>query len=280
MANIGDIIASMIAMKKYYEVTGKKVIYCQQLNVPAFYYEGAVHPTLDGSGKQVMVNEKMFEMIKPLLLSQGYVHDVEIYNGQPINIDLDVIRKKVFVNMPNQSILQWIFMAYPDVSADISKAWIDIGEVDTSSCYLFYNELITNPVPLSEINLKNYVIVNFTERYRNHLLDYFFLKEHMDKIIFSGTENEYNIFCDKWKLQIPRLHIDNFLQLAYILKQCKFLLSNQSFQWNLAEAMKIPRILELCEFAPNCQAFVGENSFGYYHQQALKYFFNKLLKNK
>jgi hypothetical protein len=252
------------------------VIFVQQINVPADYYSGAVHPTLDESGTMVMCNQKMFDMIKPLLLSQEYIEDMEVYNGQPINVDLDVIRKKIFVNLPFGAIQQWIFMAYPDLSYDLSKSWIDVGEVDISDCYFQYSNLITTYMPIDD--LKDMAILNFTERYRSADINYFFLKRHKNNLVFAGTEKEYQIFCDKWELEIPRLIVNNFLQLAYIMKKARFIYSNQSFMWNLAEAMKIPRVVELCQHAPNVQAFIGEHSYGYLHQSGAKYYFELLMK--
>lgn len=279
-ANIGDIIASLAGMKAYWQRTQRKIIYCQQLNVPADYYQGAVHPTLDdgGDGKMVMCNKKMFDMIKPLLLSQEYIEDVEVFTGQPINFDLDVIRKKIFVNIPNQAIQQWLFLAYPDLSADLSKSWIDIGDIDISNCSLSHPSILTSTIPIE--NLTDKIIINFTERYRNAHLHYFWLKKYSEQLIFTGTQKEYHIFCTAWDLQMPYLNINNFLELAYILKQAKFFMGNQSFCWNLCESLKIPRLLELCEGAPNCQPFIGEHSYGYYHQKAPEWFFTELMKIK
>jgi hypothetical protein len=275
-ANIGDIIASLPAVKKFYETTGRKVIYLQQLNVPAEYYANAVHPTLDESGTMVMCNQKMFDMIRPLLLSQEYIADMEVYNGQLINVDLDVIRKKIFVNLPHQAIQQWIFMAYPDLAADLSKAWVYIGEVDISDCYFQYRTLVTSYLPMDD--LKDMAILNFTERYRSADINYYFLRNHQNRLVFAGTEKEHQIFCDRWQLEIPRLIVNNFLQLAYIMKQVRFIQSNQSFMWNVAESMKTPRVVELCQHAPNVQAFIGEHSYGYLHQAGAKYYFELLMK--
>lgn len=276
-ANIGDLIAAMPALKTHYQKTKRKAIVCQQIDVKGDYYVGAVHPTLDNLGNQVMCNQTMFDMIKPLLVSQDYIHDAEVFNGQLINLNLDKIRGESFVNMPYGALQQWLFIEYPDLAYDLSKAWIDIGEADISDCGYLYGGLATSMLPVENIGSK--VILNFTERYRNEALSYYFLRSCQPFLLFAGTANEYQIFCEKWGLEIPRLYVNNFLQLAYILKKAKFLLSNQSFCWNLAEAMKSPRLLEYCQHAPNCQSFIGEHSYGYYRQTALEYYF-KLLMNK
>lgn len=260
LANIGDIIAVMPAIKSFWEITGKQVVFCQRINTPAAYYPGATHPTVDSSGVNVCVNDKMFEMIKPLIEAQPYIKRMEKYDGQKIDLDFDVIREKTFVNLPNGMIQSWIFFAYPDLARDLSKPWIELPEQ-------------SHPV---QEQTKGKIILNFTERYRNHIIDYFFLRKFAPYLIFSGTEAEHFKFCHQWQLNIPRLEVNDFLELAYAYKACRFMMGNQSAGWNLAESMHVPRILEVCRYATNCMPFVGEDSYGYYHQVAAEYYFRKL----
>jgi len=260
--NIGDAIGAMCVLKKYYESTGKKVIFMQQLSVKAQYYPGATHPTVDSENNFVCMNSKMWEMLKPLLLSQEYIHDAEEYTGQPINLDLDVIRgDRYFVNMPNGSLQAWWMYAYPDLATDISKPWITLP-----------NECPENI--LNQVNGK--VILNFTERYRNNTINYFFLQKYQNHLIFSGTPREHLLFCEAWKIDIPLLQAKDFLEVAYAIKFSKFFLGCQSAAWNMAEAMKAPRILEVCRFAQNCLPFYGEKSYGFFHQVGLEYYFDLL----
>lgn len=259
--NLGDIVASLAALKKYWEVTGRKVIYAQAINQLAQYYAGAVHPTTDESGNMVCVNDTMFDMIKPLVESQPYIEKMEKYYGQNIDIDFDVIRGKTFVNLPNGSIQSWVMYAFPDLAADISKQWIELD----GDCPDYIKEQVSGKV-----------ILNFTERYRNALMDYFYLKNYAPDLVFAGTEREHWLFCSKWQLDIPRLNVNNFLDYAYALKESRFLLSNQSLGWNIAEAIKTPRILEMFQYAHNCMPFYGEHSYGFFHQVGNEYYFKKL----
>ena len=284
--NIGDQIASLIALKRYYELTGKKSIYCQQLDVRARYYDGAIHPVLK-DGKQVMCNAAIWKMMVPLMKAQEYIADAQVYTGQPlgisedqevIGIDLTIIRQHIFVNLPNQAIQQWLFIAFPDIATDISKAWVKVpNKVNVSNCKLKYGRSFKK---INLHSLSDKVLVNFTQRYRNEHMDYFYLKQYEDKLIFTGTETEHKLFCKTWGLKMPLLIVNDFLQLAYIMKRCKFILCNQSFCWNLAESMKIPRTLELCVGAPNCQAFIGEDSYGYLNQQGNVAYFMLLMSKK
>jgi hypothetical protein len=264
-ANPGDVVASMAAIKRFWEVTGRKVVFCQKVNQIAAYYPGATHPTTNEHGQNVCVNDAIYDMLVPLVESQPYIHKMEKYEGQNINIDFDVIRgDKVFVNMPNMMIQAWIMYAHPDLATDLSKPWIELPEKPD------------HPVR-KQVNGK--VILNFTERYRNLIIDYFFLKKYAPDLVFAGTEREHWLFCNQWQLAIPRLEIKDFLEYAYAVKYARFLFGNQSLGWNLAEAMKKPRIVELCRYAANCQPHVGEDSYGFFHQVGAEYYF-KVLHNK
>lgn len=259
--NLGDLYAAMGALKKFYDITKRRVIVSQVVGTIAAYYPGAEHPTKNEQGQAVCMNQEMWDMVKPLIESQEYIHSFEKYEGQPIDLDFDVIRGKTNVNLPHGAIQGWIPLAYPDLAFDISKPWIMINE----EC----------PTKIKK-QVKGKIILNFTERYRNPLIDYFFLKNYMPDLIFSGTEKEYWLFCNKWQLTIPRLEIDNFLELGYALKESKFSLSNQSQLWNLADAIKTPRVLEVCNFAQNCITGVGEHSYGYFYQTGVEYYWRML----
>lgn len=263
--NPGDLYAAMGALKKYYDITNRKIIVSQTIDMIANYYNGAEHPTKNASGNHVCVNEQMFNMMKPLVESQEYIHSFEKYEGQSIHLDFDVIRGKTFVNLPHGPIQGWIPIAFPDLSFDLSKPWIFLN----GKC-----------PPKIKKQVSNKIILNFTERYRASMIDYYFLKNYIPELIFAGTEREHWVFCNQWGLTIPRLEIDNFLELGYALKEAKFCMSNQSQLWNLAEAMKVPRILEMCSFADNCFPNMGENSEGFMYQAGAEYhfkvFYNKL----
>lgn len=265
MANLGDVVSIMPSLKKYWEVTGRKIKILQMVDTPGAYYMNAVHPTLADDGvTQVTMNKKMFSMMATLVESQPYIHSWEAYSGQPIDLDFDVIRGKTFVGMPNLMLQCWIPIAFPDLATDYSKAWIDLPEVKKH--------------PIKK-QVEGKIILNFTERYRNELVDYFFLKNYAPDLIFAGTETEHWKFCNRWQLSIPRLEVNDFLEYAYAIKYCRFILGCQSFGWNIAQAIQKPRIVELCRYAPNVQCGVGEDSFGFFYQVGVEYYF-RLLYNK
>lgn len=253
--SIGDCWASIPAMKEYHRKTGNKVLLYLTNGQAAFYYEGATHPTKNSDGVQVMLNESMIKMMIPLFKVQPFIHDVKIHNGEPIGINLNRIRE-TFVNMPSHPLQHWYFYVFPDLTCDITKPYIDVPETKNNFAI-------------------GKVIVARTERYQNTIIDYSFLKEYQNDIIFSGTDLEYRLFTARFYLDIPRLKIDNFLELAQAVKQSRGLISNQTQIFQLAEGTKSPRAVELCRFAPNVIA-MGENAFEFYAQEALEYFFHTL----
>lgn len=256
VVNGGDIIAAMAGMKSLYDKYNSKSIIYQQLNVRGDYYQGATHPLTDANGNMVCMNEDMFNLLKPLIESQEYIEVFKQWRGEKVHVDLDIIRNGLYSGMPNMMIQSWIMMAFPDMDFDLSQQWMFVDSDDT---------------------YKDKVIVNFTERYRNNKISYYFFKEYEDKLIFAGTTKEYLLFCNAWELDIPRLEITDFLQYAKFIKGCKFFLGNQSAAVNIAFALQHPRIVELCPFAQNYQPFVGKDNYGFYHQGALEYYFKKLI---
>ena len=65
--NPGDLIGAMGAIKKFHDVTKRKVIVSQSTSMLAAYYQGAVHPTMNEQGQNVCCNDAMWDMLKPLI---------------------------------------------------------------------------------------------------------------------------------------------------------------------------------------------------------------------
>lgn len=255
--NIGDCFAAIPAMNSYYEKTGKKVLLLLRKDVPAFYYEGAVHPTKSAAGEAVMLNQQMIDMMTPLLKAQPCIEDVRTWDNDEVEVDLAEIRN-TYVGMPAFSINRWYFYVYPDLACDLSRAWMTVPDAEKNFA-------------------KGKIIVTRSERYHNERINFDFLKPYEDELIFSGTMREYNNFCMSYGLNIRKLAINNFLELAQAIKQSRFHVSNQTMAFQISEGIKKPRILELCAFAPNCIP-IGEDGYDYFSQGALEYYFTTLHK--
>jgi cellulose synthase/poly-beta-1,6-N-acetylglucosamine synthase-like glycosyltransferase len=242
-------------MKEYHRKTGKKVILYLVSGIPAFYYEGAVHPTKSEDGTSVMLNQKMIDMMIPLLKEQPFIEDVKIWVDEKIEVPLGTFRD-TYVGMPSFSINRWYFYVFPDLACDLSGVWLNVPDAEKDLA-------------------KGKIMITRSERYLNPAINYSFLKPYEDDLIFCGTMREYNVFCMTYDLNIKKLTINNFLELAQAIKQCKFHMTNQTQAFQLSESQKIPRILELCGAAPNCIP-IGEKAYDFFAQEGLESYFHEL----
>ena len=78
-----------------------------------------------------------------------------------------------------------------------------------------------------------------------------------------------------YDLNIRKLNINNFLELAQAINQCRFHISNQTQAAQLSEGLKIPRIIEVCTYAANVIP-IGEHAYDFQNQLGLEYAFHKL----
>jgi hypothetical protein len=255
--NWGDICYALPAIKEYFKKTGKQSNLYLKLGQIGYYYDGATHPVQNDLGQTVMLNKRIFNKIKPLLEYQPYISQVLEYqdNLKDKVIDLDVIRTQ-FVNMPYSCLSRAYFYIFPDLACNLSDTFL----------YL----------PITDVNYaKNKIIINRSERYLNPHIDYSFLKKYENRIVFSGLQSECDIFCKQFGLNIPLLQENNFLELAHAINQCDLFIGNQSSNFAMAQMLKTPRILEVCNYAPNVICY-GENAFDFYRQAALEYYFDVL----
>jgi hypothetical protein len=255
---IGDVIASIPAMQEVYRKNGFKLRLYLQNGQTAKYYDGATHPTRAKDGKtMVMLNRDAIDMIAPLILAQECFEVCKEWENEQVQVDLNRIRE-MYSGMPNLCLSRWYFQVYPDMACDLSKKWLTVPETDKDLA-------------------KGKIIVTRTERYLNPLIDYFFLKSYEKDVLFVGTELEYLIFKHRFNLNIERLVIKDLLELAQALSQCLFHVSNQTMAFQISQGLKIPRIVELCAFAPNV-IVIGEDAYDFYSQGALEYYVSILYK--
>ncbi len=80
------------------------------------------------------------------------------------------------------------------------------------------------------------------------LITVFFKK--YPKLLFLGVPEEY----DDMKSMLPALEhrpVEDFLEMASLIKSCRLFIGNQSFPFSIAEGLKANRLLEVYYKAPN-----------------------------
>lgn len=298
--NSGDLLTSLPGFQKIYKETGKKAIIYQRLNLPADYGHADYHPIKDDNGIPVCMNSGQFNLLKPLIEYQEYVHCMQEWQGEEADFDLDKTRQDSRMPLPGGSIHAWASLIFPQLETDLSNSWVSVPPInwpllrkielasiipemkwedvikifDQTGVMLYREKIVHDILPFQCVDK---IIINRTARYQNPYINFFFLQSWQDKLVFSGTRTEYDSFCKEWNLPyVPYLVVNDFLELAQALHTCKVFIGNQSMCWHIADAMKVPRILEVCSSYPNTFP-TGANGHSFITQQALEYQFNKLL---
>ena len=240
---IGDLIYSLATIKEISK--SHKCNFLINLN-KKFNHPYHKHP-----GNGVLINDRMYNFILPFFKSQKYLNSVKKYENEKIDINLDLFRELPWNNAFNT----------PRVFFHITGEQTNLSEP-----YAFVEDHPT---------IKKRIVIQRSFRFRNIYINYKFMK-NFESPLFIGMEDE---FYDL-KEQIPNLELyipKDYLEIAQIIKSSKFYVGNQSSCFALAEAIKIPRLLEGCPDSPYVQP-VGHNAFDFYYQSHFIKWFNYLNK--
>lgn len=257
----GDLLSVLPGLKQVSKDNDCKWIIYQRVNQSYGVhgaYLNAKYSIFNEEGEPVMMNLPTLKALRPLLLAQDYIEDFREWNGESVDFNFDALREQP-TTMPGGAISRWAFYLWPDMATDLSK------------------ESITIPYKIDQ-RVIGKILVNRTERYNNILISYNFLKQYGDKVMFVGLPNEHEVFCKQNKLDIPRLEAADYLEIAHALYNCKFFLSGQSSIFQVAEHLKIPRILEVCNSIPNVIGS-GPGFYDFLTQRALEYYTAKLFNS-
>ena len=249
--NAGDILYSLPAIRQACENKNDKAILYLNLDQPANYVQGFVHPL-----GNVMLNKYMATMLKPLLLECEFISDVMTYSGQQIDYDLDKFRR-IGLNLGAGNISRWYFQAFPELTCDLIEPTIKVAT--------FHEKFFENSI-----------VINRTERYQNGQIDYSILNKYDIDKYFVGTEHEYHLMA-KTIQGLKYLEVTDFLHLAHFINNCKVFIGNQSMNFAIAEQLKSNRILETYFGCPNVIP-CGGKAFDVFNQDGFEYALNYFLK--
>lgn len=254
----GDLLSVLPGLKQLYETTGNKSVVYQKVNHTygiGGAYLGAKYSIKDDLGEPVTMNRMVLEAVRPLLLAQEYIEDFKEWEGEPIDFNFDAIREQP-VTTPYGCINRWPFYVWPDMATDLSKPWLDVHQLPAT----------------------NKILINRTERYNNPLVSYNFLNKYRDHAMFLGLPNEHEVFCKQNKLDIPHLVLNDYYEIAATMLACKFYIGGQSSLFQVAEGLKIPRVLEVCRDIPNVIGS-GPGFYDFLTQRSLEYYVEKLFNS-
>ena len=238
--NAGDIIYALPVIKAIQILVNKPVNLLLELNVKMEVHFKNQHPLVN-----VMLNQKMADMLIPLFDAQNYIESCDVLTDQEVHINLSDFRESGILT-DRGNIARWNFYT-TGVIANLNEAWLNV-EADTQ-----YADTI---------------VVARSSRYNNPLIDYSFLSKYK-RIAFVGVDSEYQ----EMKKAIPHIKyipVTDFLHLARIIKGSKLFIGNQSFPYSIAEGLKVKRLLEVYFTAPNVIP-EGVDGYDFYYQNHFEY---------
>ena len=241
--HLGDIINSLLTVK---EISKKKKcnFYIQKNKKLPNHLSSKEHPFGDN-----FLSDDSINKILPLLKKQNYLNNVDVYENQNIDIDLNFFRELPY-NF-NMDSVRWYFHLV-GISANPEESWIETKK---------------------ESKFKDYIVILRSLRRQNKYISYSFLSKYKN-ILFIGLKNEF----DDLKKQIDNLEFYNcndFMELATIIKHAKLFIGNLSFGYALAEAIKVPRLLESFPNFPLVYPS-GKLAFDFYFQNHFEKLVNTL----
>ncbi len=241
--NLGDLIYALPVIKELAKTHRCNFYIKTNEKIPIKYFK---HPA-----GGVYIDDRMLNLFLPLMREQKFFNEVRKYENQSVDIDLNIFRKlpvNICFNSP-----RWYFQI-TGIQVDLAAPYLEVS---------------------SHEHIKNKIIIHRTFRHRNQFINYKFLKEY-DDLIFIGTKDEF----EDLKKDISNLQHYNckdFLEMAQIIKSCKFFIGNQSIAYPMAEGLKVPRLLEAEPMFPVVQP-VGKNAYDFYYQPHFEKFVSILSK--
>ena len=241
--HLGDLIYALPVIKELSKNHECHFYIQANKKMPVKYYK---HP----AGK-VYIDDRMLNLFLPLMKAQKFIHKCEKYNGQEIDINFDLFRElpvNIHFNSP-----RWYFHI-SGIQVDLTDPYLEVEPHE---------------------KIKNKIVIHRTFRHRNQFINYKFL-ENEKNLLFVGTKDEYeDLKKDAKNLEI--YDCKDYLDMAKVIKSCKFFIGNQSVAYPMAEALKVPRILEAEPNFPVVQP-IGKDAFDFYYQPHFEKWFDHLNK--
>lgn len=178
-------------------------------------------------------NRAGYDTIRPLLLAQPYVADVQVWQpGQPVDHNLDRFRR--LVSQDNRLNLATAHLREFGLDeAQFNVPWLTVAD--------------------GPVRLHKPVVINRTVRYH---AKYHWWAKHIHQIapqaVFVGHEKEHDIFQYTFDHPVDFHRPADALEIARILLGATFLVANQSFVLSIAHGLGTPYYQEAYDAAQTC----------------------------
>ena len=178
--------------------------------------------------RTVFLTKSEAQFIKPLIEAQPYIKKVTIGDKLPEKtIDLSRFRL-LTLNLAAGDIREWYYQLIANLLP--KEFWKQLLFVKPNNKF------------------QDKILFTLSERYNNCFVDFKELQLYEDKLVFIGTEKEYNIFSQKY-FKLPFAgKFNNLLQIAEAIAGARGYIANPTGLFSIAECMKTPRLLISSQF--------------------------------
>lgn len=223
---IGDMLYSMYFCNEFVHYLGEEKFNLHiQTNVhykPSNIVSGSVEDF------PVVLSTQDAEFILPFFKSQSFINDITFDDNKPEDyIDLDIYLNSA-VNSYSEEIRGWYYICSKVMLP--REHWKKIFFIQPNYRY------------------RNKILFTLTQRYVNCSIDYRQLEQFKDDLVFIGTQNEYNFFCQHCFKMDYAGKFNNLLEIAQIIEGAGGYIANPTGLFALAEGLKVPRILMPCDY--------------------------------
>jgi len=189
-----------------------------------------------GAGIYYITKKPMELFLSPLLEIQKCV--LQVKSGFP---DVPYINLCNYRKVANRAIQQKIpkhlaesHLEAIGVKFDISQSWLE--NIESKSIFP--------------------IVVNRSLRYWGSL-NWSLLKSMEKEIGFIGLKKEFQWFVSETRINPGYIKVTNALEMTQAISGSKLFIGNQSLAFAIAEALKHPRVLEVCPGIENCGPIGG-----------------------
>ena len=201
---LGDFIHQLSVINEKYRLTGRKGI---------LYMTNSVEPFRWGL-------ERTFEDIRPLLLSQSYIHDLRIHDGTECDINLSKWRSNI--DYQNDS---WHIIFKRNYDIEWSRSpWF---KIEGNPEYVNTVFISTSP-----------------NRWWSEPFDCSMLVNELGKDVrfLASEKSNYDHFVSKTGIELPLVIASSFTELVSAIQGCKLFLGTLSAPLAVADALHKKRV--------------------------------------
>ena len=220
-------------------------------SLPTAFSLGVTHYVINvcadtAFGNRVMTSDAA-RALAPLLLGQGTINRVTVVQSQvpweyvsPSSIGVDYVLDTFRINWTEASLHLIHRHALPfGIKVQGLQPWLQRD--------VFISEAARDASLDGSVPKHPYVVIGLTSRYRKFDEHYYqdLLRDvPADRVVFVGVEGDM-----PQKINVPGtyLRFNDFRELAEVIAKAALFIGNASFPYALAEALKVPRLVELAE---------------------------------